>query len=103
MFVITYARGSKADVDAQQERMVQSLSPEDTVVGSYSDLAIGTDTARPGLAAVMERLASGGVQAVCVSSLDRITRRADQLEAITLWCRENGFTIQEVPDISEGQ
>ena len=101
MFVITYTRGSTGDIDPRQEMLVQSLPSEDTVVGSYSDLAIGTDTARPGLAAAMEHLAGGGVQALCVSSLDRLTRRADQLEAITLWCRENGFTIQEVPDIPE--
>ena len=44
MFVVTYARGSKEHVDAQQERMVRSLQPEDTVVGSYSDLTNGMDT-----------------------------------------------------------
>ena len=103
MFVITYARGSKADVDGQQERLVQSLPPEDTVVGSYSDLAIGTDTARPELAAVMERLAAGGVQALCVSSLDRLTRRADQLAAIEQVRYESGWVIREVPDIPDGR
>ena len=56
MFVVTYARGSKEDVDAQQESIVRSLQPEDTVIGSYSDLTNGTDTARPGLSAAMERL-----------------------------------------------
>ena len=103
MLVITYTRGSTADVDAQQKTLVRSLPPEDTVVGSYKDLAIGTDTARPGLAAAMEHLAAGGVQALCVNSLDRLTRRADQLAAMTQWCREKGFTIQEVSGISEGQ
>ncbi len=103
MFVITYTRGSTADVDAQRERLVRSLPSEYDIVGSYSDAAPGSNTRRSGLAAALERLAAGGVQALCVNSLDRLTRRADQLAAMTQWCREKGFTIQEVPDISEGQ
>lgn len=103
MFVVTYARGSKEHVDAQQERMVRSLQPEDTVVGSYSDLTNGMDTARHGLTAAMEHLAAGGVQGLCVSSLDRLARRADQLADITQWCRDNGFDVREVSDVPEGQ
>ena len=82
---------------------------EEVVIPSKTNLfvtlqtGVSTDTARPGLAAVMERLEAGGAQALCVNSLDRLTRRADQLAAMTQWCRENGFTIQEVPDISEGE
>lgn len=102
MFVITYTRGSNPDVDTQQEILVRSLPSENTVVGSYSDLAIGTDPARPGLAAAMEHLATGGAQALCVSSLDRVARRADQLAGITQWFRDRSFEIQETPENVEG-
>ncbi len=105
MYTITYTPSSSGDdnVEARQERLVRCLPSDYDIVGSYGDLGPGGSSELPGLAAALKRLEAGGVQAVCVSSLDRITRRADQLEAITLWCRENGFTIQEDPDISEAQ
>ena len=105
MFTITYTRSSSGDdnVEAQQERLVRSLPSDYDIVGSYSDLGPGANSELPGLAAAVKRLEAGGVQALCVNSLDRLTRRADQLAAMTQWCRENGFTIQEVPDISEGE
>ena len=105
MFTITYTRSSSGDdnVEAQQERLVRSLPSDYDIVGSYSDHGPGTNSELPGLTAAFKRLEAGGVQALCVNSLDRLTRRADQLAAMTQWCREKGFIIQEVPDISEGQ
>lgn len=105
MYAITYIRSSSGDhsVEAQQRRMAQSLPSEYDIVGSYSDHGPGANSELPGLTAAFKRLEAGGVQALCVNSLDRLTRRADQLAAMTQWCRGKGFTIQEVPDISEGQ
>ncbi len=105
MKVITYARGANGEhnVEAQQERLIKALPPEYEVVGSYSDVASGLSTERPGLDAACERLAGGEIQALCIHSLDRLTRRADQLEVIRRWCSENGFVIQEFPDASESR
>ena len=103
MYAITYIRSSSGDhsVEAQQRRMARYLPSEYDIVGSYSDLGPGANSKLPGLAAALEHLAAGGVQTLCVSSVDRLARRADQLAGITQWCHENGFTILEIPDISE--
>ncbi len=105
MKVITYARGANGEhnVEAQQERLIKALPPEYEVVGSYCDVASGLSRRPPGLSEALDHLAAGGVQALCVTSLDRLTRRADQLEVIRRWCSENGFVIEEVPDIPENQ
>ena len=105
MYVITYVRScdGKPRNEAQQEGLIQALSSEYDVVGCYGDAAAGSSTQRPGLGAALGHLATGGIDALCVTSLERLTRRADQLEAIQRWCSERGFVIQEVPDIPASQ
>lgn len=105
MKVITYVRDStgKPSLEDQQERLLEALRPDCEIVGSYSDVASGSSTQRPGLTQALEKLAAGEAQTLCVQSLDRLTRRADQLEVIRRWCKENGFVIQEFPDVPDNQ
>ena len=104
MYAITYARSSNGhSVEDQQEILLNALPPEYKIVGSYGDVAPGSSTRLPSLAAASEHLAAGRVQVIYVGSLDRLIRRADQLEAVQRWCSERGFVIQEVPDVPENQ
>ena len=105
MKVITYVRNSIGNhsVEEQQEILLKALPPEYEVVGSFCDVATGTSTQRPGLTQACEQLVAGEVAALCVHDLDRLTRRADQLEVIQHWCSENGFVIQETHDVPEIQ
>ncbi len=105
MKVITYARGANGEhnVEAQQERLIKALPPEYEVVGSYCDVASGLSRRPPGLSAALDHLAAGGVQALCVTSLDRLTRRVDQLEALLRWCSQQGLIIKEFRDTPESQ
>ena len=105
MKVITYARGANGEhnVEAQQERLIKALPPEYEVVGSYSDVASGLSRRPPGLLAALDHLAAGGIQALCVTSLDRLTRRVDELEMMLRWCSQQGLIIKEFRDAPESQ
>ena len=103
MKVVTYARGSSHSVDEQQQQLLNALPPEFEVAGSYADIDLGWDTDLPEFVTAWKRLAGGEVQALCVQSLDRLARRGGELEAVQRWCSENGFVIQEIPELPERQ
>ena len=104
MNVISYVRNSnrKHWNEAGQKRLIVGLSSGYDVV-SCSEVDPRSKTPKPGLVEAFGHLAACGVQALYVSSLDRLTRRADQLDSIQLWCSEQGLVIQKVPDIPESQ
>ena len=99
MYAMTYSRGSNAQsVEDQQERLIKALPPEYEVVGSYSDTGSAMNEQRPGLTAALDHLEAGGVQFLCVLSLDRLTRKPVHLFKLICRCSEVGCVIQDFPE-----
>ena len=106
MYIVTYARNSNTggDLTSQWERLSQSLSPEDTIVGSYGDRSNAMTTARlPGLQAALSELAAGRAEAIAVQSLDRLARSNEELASLLRWVRERGPLVLEVEPTAEAE
>ena len=102
MYVITYVRSSTGQdhLEAQQKRLIEALSTEYGIVGNYSD-ATSELGLQPGLAAALDRLATGGIEGLYVTSVDRLARSSNQLDAIQRWCGERGLVVKEVSEMPE--
>ena len=79
--VVLYARSatSQEEVDRQLQMMRESLSPETHVVGCHSDVGSGMDSHRPGLQRALQQVQVGDLDALIVTSLDRLTRSVQEL------------------------
>ncbi len=79
--VVLYARSaiSQEQVDRQFQMMQESLDPEATVVGCYSDVGSGMDSHRLGLQQALDCLQKGEADALLVQSIDRLSRSAEEL------------------------
>ena len=98
MYIVTYARSSNLsrDLTSQRERLNQSLSPEDTIVGNYGDRSNAMENARlPGLQAALSELVAGRAEAVAVQSLDRLARSNEELASLLRWLRYRGLLVLE--------
>ena len=103
MYVITYVRSSTGQdhLEAQQKRLIEALSTEYEIVGNYSDATPELGFQQPGLAAALDRLATGGIEGLYVTSVDRLARSSNQLDAIHRWCDERGLVVKEVSEMPE--
>ena len=106
MYIVTYARSSNlsGDLTSQGERLGQSLSPEDTIVGNYGDRSNAMDDARlPGLQAALSELAAGRAEAIAVQSIDRLARSTEELASLQRWLRDRDLLVLEVVPTAEAE
>ena len=79
--VVLYARSanSQLEVDRQFQMMQESLDPGADVVGRYSDVGSGMDPHLPELQRALQQVLNSDMDALMVTSLDRLTRSLPEL------------------------
>lgn len=81
----------------QQERECRQYCQQEqiTVDQVFVDCgASGVSLDRVGFKAMMERLQRGGIDALIVSSQDRLARRFPAYSSIVSWCRRHHISVQ---------
>ena len=98
MKVVLYARSSSGseEVEHQLDSLRRSLPPGDTVLGSFGDVATGRAIARPGLEKALSPLAGREIDAIHVTSPDRLTRSQAELAEIETFLQGRGVAISVV-------
>ncbi|HUS62836.1 MAG TPA: recombinase family protein, partial [Acidimicrobiales bacterium] len=107
MNVLVYARVSKDRFGderspARQEAACRSYAEarEWVVVSAHRDVDASAfkPSARPGLDAVLDLVAAGGVDAIIVWKLDRLVRRSRDFERIWSICETTGTALVSVTE-----
>ncbi len=93
---VLYVRSSQGeeDLERQLEILRRSLAREHPVVGTHGDLAPGTGVQRPALEELLGHLDPG--DQLCVASLDRLARSAEEADTLVGILRQRGISLQEV-------
>ena len=94
---IFYARGSgdETSMEDQLQTLRNALNTEDEVVGEFVDRCAST-MARPGLDQALSHAREGGIDAIVVTSLDRLSRSEEQLREIRDFLSMKGSQLQVV-------
>ena len=98
MYMVLYGRTSTSskDLERQLEALRKSLPPTDIVVGSYGDVGSGMAHSRPGLEQVIQAIATGAVDTLCVSSPDRLSRSEEEFDRLESLLRKHGVILRPV-------
>ena len=109
MNIVIYARSAQdhADLDRQLALLIQAISPEDTVMATFSDIASGSGLDRPGLNMALAHLTSGKANAIHVTSPDRLCRSRKKLQELERFLNGRGLGIRviqtdELQELAEG-